>query len=98
MVNAFFDNFHLSWREVLDIAIVTYVFYRGLLLIHGTRAVSVLQGFLLILILYYLSGEFGLNTLHWLLTNFLGSIFLVIIILFQADIRKALSSVGARVP
>ena len=62
---------------------------------HGTRAVSVLQGFLLILILYYLSGEFGLNTLHWLLTNFLGSIFLVIIILFQADIRKALSTVGA---
>ena len=45
--------------------------------------------------MYYLSGEFGLNTLHWLLTNFLGSIFLVIIILFQADIRKALSTVGA---
>jgi len=95
MASAFIDSFHISWREILDIAIVTYVFYRGLLLIHGTRAVSVLHGFLLILILYYLSGEFGLNTLHWLLTNFLSSIFLVIIILFQADIRKALSTVGA---
>ena len=95
MLSAFFFFFHISWREILDIALVTYVFYRALLLIHGTRAVSVLHGFLLILIVYYLSGVFGLDTLHWLLTNFLSSIFLVIIILFQADIRKALSTVGA---
>ncbi len=92
---AFLDNFHVTWIEVLDIGLVTFIFYRGLLLIHGTRALSVLHGFLLICILYYLSGEFGLNTLHWLLTNFLGSVFLVLIILFQADIRKALSRVGA---
>ena len=95
MSSAFFDNIHVTWRELLDIAVVTFIFYRGLLLIHGTRAVSVLHGFLLICIVYYLSGEFGLNTLHWLLTNFLGSVFLVVIILFQADIRKALSSMGA---
>ncbi|MHC1788916.1 diadenylate cyclase CdaA [Solidesulfovibrio sp.] len=94
-MSAFIDTLHISWRELLDIAAVTFIFYRGLLLIRGTRAASVLHGFLLICIVYYLSGEFGLNTLHWLLTNFLGSIFLVIIILFQADIRKALSSVGA---
>ncbi len=95
MTLPFLDNLRITWVEVLDIALVTFIFYRGLLLIHGTRAVSVLHGFLLICILYYLSGEFGLNTLHWLLTNFLGSVFLVLIILFQADIRKALSSVGA---
>ena len=91
----FLENLHITWVEILDIALVTFIFYRGLVLIHGTRAVSVLHGFLLICVLYYLSGEFGLNTLHWLLTNFLGSVFLVLIILFQGDIRKALSSVGA---
>jgi len=95
MPSSFFENIHITWRELLDIALVTFIFYRGLILIHGTRAVSILHGFLLILIVYYVSGVFGLNTLHWLLTNFLGSIFLVVIILFQADIRKALSSVGA---
>ena len=95
IMGTFFDNIHISWREILDIAVVTYIFYRGLMLIRGTRAASVLHGFLLLIIVYYVSGEFGLNTLHWLLTNFLGSIFLVFIILFQADIRKALSSVGA---
>lgn len=95
-MGSFFDNFHLSWRDFLDIAAVTFVFYQALLLVRGTRAATVLHGFLLILVVYYLSDLFGLNTLHWLLTNFLGSIFLVIIILFQADIRKGLSSVGTR--
>lgn len=95
-MGSFFDNFHLSWRDLLDIAAVTFVFYQALLLVRGTRAATVLHGFLLILVVYYLSDLFGLNTLHWLLTNFLGSIFLVIIILFQADIRKGLSSMGTR--
>ncbi len=89
------DKLQITWREIIDIAVVTFVFYRALLLIKGTRALSVMHGFFLILIVYYLSGEFGLVTLHWLLTNFLGSVFLVIIILFKSDIRKALSRMGA---
>lgn len=89
------EHFRVSWRELLDIAIVAFIFYRGLLLIKGTRAVSILYGFILILAVFYLSGELGLYTLNWLLTNFLGSVFLVVIILFQADIRKVLSRMGA---
>jgi uncharacterized protein (TIGR00159 family) len=84
----------LQWRYLLDIGLVAYVFYRLILLVRGTRAVSVIFGLLLVLLVYYLSGEFGLYTLHWLLANFLGSIFLVVIILFQQDIRKALAGMG----
>ncbi|MFP5220793.1 MAG: diadenylate cyclase CdaA [Acidobacteriota bacterium] len=86
----------LSWRELLDITLVAVLFYRVILLVQGTRAVSVINGILVLLVAYYLSGEFGLFTLHWLLANFLGSFFLVMVILFQADIRKALSQVGLR--
>ncbi len=50
---------------------------------------------MLVVLVYYLSEVFGLLTLNWLLANFLGSIFLVVIILFQSDIRNALSQVGA---
>lgn len=85
----------LTWLDLLDLSIVAYVFYRLILLIRGTRAVSVVYGLLLLLILYFFSGELGLYTLHWLLANFLGSIFLVVIILFQRDIRKALAEMGA---
>jgi uncharacterized protein (TIGR00159 family) len=86
----------LSWRELLDIALVAVLFHRLILLVRGTRAVSVLHGIIVVVAAYYLSGEFGLFTLHWLLTNFLSSFFLVMVILFQADIRKALSQVGLR--
>ncbi len=85
----------LDWRDFVDMAVVAIILYRLLLLIKGTRAVSVLYGLLLVILVYFASEEFGLYTLNWLLTNFLSSIFLVIIILFQQDIRKALSEVGA---
>lgn len=86
----------VGWRETLDILLVALVFHRVMLLVRGTRAVSVIHGVIVVLLAYYLSGEFGLYTLHWLLANFLGSFFLVMVILFQTDIRKALSQVGLR--
>lgn len=85
----------IGWRDVLDIGLVAFIFYRLILLVRGTRAVSVLLGLVLVLGVYFVSEELGLYTLNWLLANFLSSIFLVIIILFQQDIRKALSEVGA---
>jgi uncharacterized protein (TIGR00159 family) len=88
-------NLQFSWQDVVDIVLVAFIFYRLILLIRGTRAVSVIYGLFLLLVVYYSSGVFGLYTLHWLLGQFLGSIFLVVIILFQKDIRKALSAMGA---
>ncbi len=86
----------LGWRDILDIALVTLLFYRVILMVKGTRAVSAIYGLLLVLVVYFLAEEVGLYTLHWLLGNFLGSIFLVIIVLFQRDIRRALTEMGAR--
>ena len=84
-----------TWRDVLDICLVAVILYQIILLIKGTRAVSVIYGLLAVGLVYVLSEAIGLYTLNWLLANFLSSIFLVIIILFQQDIRKALSEVGA---
>lgn len=89
------NGLQIGIRDLIDIGLVTFAFYRVILLVKGTRAVSVIYGLLLVIVIYYLSEEFGLFTLNWLLANFLGSLFLVIIIFFQADIRKALSELGA---
>ena len=80
--------------DILDILIVSFVIYRIMLLIRGTRAVQMLVGIALIIIIYYLSGKFELQTLHWLLKTFLGSILVVLVILFQTDIRRALTQMG----
>jgi TIGR00159 family protein len=85
----------LPLREILDIGIVALIYYYLILLVRGTRAVAVIYGLVLVLFVFHLSDVFGLYTLNWLLTNFLGSIFLVVIILFQSDIKKALAQVGA---
>lgn len=81
---------------VVDFVIVYTLVYQILLLIRGTRAVQMLVGLLLIIFGYFVSQDeyLGLSTLHWLLDKFIGSFILVIVVLFQNDIRRALSSFG----
>jgi len=80
--------------DLLDIGLVAFIIYRIILLIKGTRAVQMLLGLAVILIVYVASQVGGLYTLHWLLDNFLSSIILVIVVIFQSDIRRALMHVG----
>ena len=80
--------------DLLDILLVAFIIYRILLLIKGTRAVQMLVGLAVLLIVYVASQVGGLYTLNWILNNFLSSIILVIIVLFQHDIRRALIHVG----
>ena len=82
------------WRDTLDIFIVAFVIYRVILLIQGTRAAQMLKGFSIIILVYFVAQKAELMILHWILTNFLSSIILVIIIIFQHDIRRALTRVG----
>lgn len=80
--------------DLLDIALVSFIIYRMFLLIKGTRAVQMLLG-LAVILLVYVSAQVGeLYTLHWILDNFLSSIILVIVVIFQNDIRRALIHVG----
>lgn len=80
--------------SVADFVIVYLLIYQVLLLIRGTKAVQVLVGLLLIIIFYFLSQDayLGLSTLHWLLDKFIASFILVIVVLFQNDLRRGLSA------
>lgn len=81
-------------RDTLDIAVVGFVLYWLLLLIKGTRAVQVLVGLGALIGMRLIADLLGLATLSWILDNFLASAVLIIIVLFQADIRRALARVG----
>ena len=88
---------HQGWlRNALDIAIVAFLIYRMLLLIRGTRAVPMLWGLTLIVLLYLVAVPLGLVTLAWFLSNFLSAIIVVVVVLFQEEIRRALTKVGLR--
>ncbi len=83
------------WQDVVDVLIVAYVIYRIALLIRGTRTVQMVVGLVVIGVAFVGSQMFGLFTLNYLLNNFLGSIIVILVVIFQADIRRALTRVGA---
>lgn len=80
--------------DIVDILVVAFIIYRIILLIKGTRAVQMLIGIVVVLGLYGISFRVGLFTLHWILNNFITSLILVIVVIFQDDIRRALTRVG----
>ncbi len=84
------------WQDALDILVVAFIIYRIIVLIRGTRTVQILLGFAVLAGAYLLSGWAELLTLNWVLDHFLGYLILVIIILFQDEIRKGLAQVGAQ--
>jgi uncharacterized protein (TIGR00159 family) len=93
----FSDEFAMGFdplRDVLDVALVALALYWLLLLIRGTRAVQILIGLLILAGASLASQAFELDTVQWILDNFLSSAVLIIIVLFQADIRRALARVG----
>lgn len=79
---------------LLDILIVAFVLYWLMLMFKGTRAERMLWGLGIIITVYFVSQRFELLTLHWILSNFLGSIVIFIIVVFQQDIRRALVHMG----
>lgn len=83
-----------SLVTALDILLVASLLYWFMLMFRGTRAERMLWGIAIIIVLYFVSQRVELLTLHWIMSNFLGSIAIFIIVVFQQDIRKALVHMG----
>jgi len=84
----------IRWQDLLDIGIIAFLVYRALHIVRGSRAMQMIIGLAVILVAYVSSRALELFTLNWILDNFLASIILVIIVIFQSDIRRALTQVG----
>jgi uncharacterized protein (TIGR00159 family) len=88
----------ISARDALvsavDILIVYYAIYRVLLLIKGTRAAQMLIGLVLIGAGFFAAEQLELTTVSWLLDNFINYFLILIIVVFQHDIRRGLVRIG----
>jgi diadenylate cyclase len=92
---ALLDRPGLTWWDVVDIIIVSLLIYEALKLIRGTRAMQMATGMILVLLLFYVSQLFPLQTVAWLIRNVLVYLVFAAIVLFQSDIRRALSHLGS---
>jgi uncharacterized protein (TIGR00159 family) len=87
---------NLRVEDAIDVLIIAFLIYYVMELIRGTRAVQMLSGLAVLFLVFLSSRYFELYTVNWILDNFLSSILLVIVVIFQEDIRRALTRVGAR--
>jgi diadenylate cyclase len=83
-------------RDVLDVLIVYYVIYRALLVLRGTRAMQVGIGLGVVFVLYIVAQLLQLVTVLTILGALISSIILLIVVVFQNDIRRGLQRVGSR--
>lgn len=86
-----------SLTSVIDILLVSVIIYIFLRLIHGTRAIQVLRGFLVIAALFWavlILTPLDLPALNWMVENTLPVLFLAIPVIFQPELRRALERVG----
>lgn len=83
-------------RDFLDVFIVYYCIYRLLLVARGTRAMQVALGIGVIGLVYLLAQLLQLSAVLTILGSLIQSILLIIVVVFQSDIRRALQRVGSR--
>jgi diadenylate cyclase len=86
----------LRWQDAADIILVAVLIYQVFLFLKGTQAIQVLAGMFLLFLVYLTAKRLELFTLEWLLDGIVRSYLLIVIILFQADIRRVLSRMGRK--
>jgi diadenylate cyclase len=80
--------------NIVDVLLVWFVFYKLITIIKGTKAVQLLKGIFVIVIVRILTDVFGLDTLSFVMDQVLPFGFLAIIIIFQPELRRALEQLG----
>lgn len=89
---------NLTWqdyiKDVVDILIVTYIIYHLILLVRGTRAIQLLKGILVLVLIWAVSTWFDLYTLKWLMNQMFTFGVLAIFIIFQPELRRGLEQLG----
>ncbi|MFX3636056.1 MAG: diadenylate cyclase CdaA [Candidatus Pristimantibacillus sp.] len=88
----------LNWndwlKDIIDVAIVSYIIYKMILLVRGTRAVQLLKGILVLIAVWAISTWFNLYTLKWLMNQMFTFGVVSVLIIFQPELRRVLEQLG----
>lgn len=84
----------LNITSLLDIVLVSFVFYRAMKIIQGTRAVQLIKGLVVLLVATTVSSWLHLYTVNWLLEKVMMALVVALPIVFHPELRRALESLG----
>ena len=89
-----FSSDNLIIFDILDILIVTFIVYKIIQFMRETRAEQLIKGLVIFVLVYFLAQLFHLNALKWLVSIITMNILVVVVVLFQPEIRSILEKLG----
>lgn len=99
LIRSYMDRFyfpHITFSDILDIIIISYLIYHVLVWIQTSRAFTLLKGIVMVILFLAISYILRLNTILWVAKNLVNVFLLAIIILFQPEFRRALDEIGRK--
>ena len=97
--STYFSNLHMPtihWTDIVEIFILTFLFYEILVWIKNTRAWALLKGVLVIAIFVLIAALFRMNTIVWIVTNVFNIAAIAIVVMLQPELRKAMEELGQK--
>jgi diadenylate cyclase len=91
-----FGFLHFTLVDLIDVIIVSYIFYKALLFFKQTRSVQMIAGILIIFGVGFLAYWFNLGMIRWLFSNIVIAGAIILAVLFQPELRGALSMLGRK--
>ena len=86
----------MTMTDVVEIVIITFLFYYMLVWIKNTRAWTLLKGLMVVLLFVLVAAIFQMNTIIWIAKNTLNVLLIALVIIFQPEMRKALENLGRK--
>lgn len=84
----------IEFWDLIDIAVLTVLIYKGFTLVKETRAGGLIRGIILIFIAYMVMGTVGMNAMAYILKNVFSAGLLALVVLFQPELRRSLEKMG----
>lgn len=89
-------NLTITWVDVVEILIISFLFYHVLLWIKSTRAWNLFKGIMVILIFVLMAAFFQMSTILWIAENTLNVGLIALVVIFQPELRNALENIGGK--
>lgn len=86
----------ITLTDIVEIVIITFLFYYMLVWIKNTRAWTLLKGILVILVFVGIAAVFQMNTIIWIAKNTLSVAIIALVVIFQPEMRRALENLGRK--
>jgi len=89
-------NLTITWVDIIEILIISFLFYHILLWIKSTRAWNLFKGIMVVLLFVVVAAFFQMSTILWIAENTFNVGLIALVIIFQPELRKALENLGDR--